>query len=265
MGTPFAPVSRETVEASGGDMSTHIKHILMGAAVLVLAGGSVLAQNPASGAPPARQAPSQGAPPTASTPRATSAADLSGKEKSFIKDTASGGLAEVQLGRLAVQKASSPEVKQFAQRMVDDHSKANDQLVTLARQKNIDVPTEVKGKHASELKRLSNLSGAEFDREYMRVMLDDHKKHVDEFRKVAKEARDPDVKLFASQTLPALEEHLTQAQRLAPARDVRGTSGTQPPPRPTDSGISRPGTDPLGRPAGEPEPGRPESDPGNPR
>jgi putative membrane protein len=119
------------------------------------------------------------------------------------------------------------------------------------------------------LKKLSNLSGSEFDREFMRVMVDDHKKHVEEFRKQAKDARDPDVKLFASQTLPTLEAHLTQAQRLAPERsDTRGTSGTQAPPRPTDTGTTRPpGPDPLGRPnTGEPEPGRPSSpDPGNPR
>ena len=148
--------------------------------------------------------------------------------------------------------------RSFAQRIVDDHSKANDQLATIAREKNIDVPPTVKGKQASELKRLSNLSGSAFDREYMNLMLEDRKKDVAEFRKQAKDARDPDVKAFASQTLPTLEEHLTLAQRLAPAP-------REAPLRPPDTGTTRP-PDPFGRPPGEPDPGRPQpADPGNPR
>jgi putative membrane protein len=147
---------------------------------------------------------------------ASSSSALSASDQQFIKKAAEGGLAEVQLGQLATEKASSPEVKQFGQRMVDDHSKANDQLKQVASQKGVTVPDKLNAKDAATKAKLEKLSGEAFDRAYMKDMVTDHTKDVSEFKMASKNAKDPDVKNFASQTLPTLEEHLKQAKSIAP-------------------------------------------------
>ena len=137
---------------------------------------------------------------------------VSSSDRKFIEKAAQGGMAEVQLGKLATEKASAPEVKQFGQRMVDDHGKANDQLKQLAGQKGVTLPTTMDKSAQKEYDRLSKLSGAEFDREYMKHMVSDHKKDVSEFKSEASEAKDADLKQWAQTTLPVLEEHLKLAQ-----------------------------------------------------
>ena len=143
----------------------------------------------------------------------------------FVKEAAIGGMAEVELGRLAADKASSDQVKKFGQRMVDDHGRANDELKTLAQNKNIDLPPSLDAKHKATMDRLSKLSGDAFDRAYMSEMVKDHRKDVNEFRNEAKSGKDPDVKAWAAKTLPTLEEHLKLAQD---ANKAVGTSGTLP-------------------------------------
>jgi putative membrane protein len=143
---------------------------------------------------------------------ATGTTNLSRGDRKFIDEAAKGGMAEVQLGKLAAEKAESPQVKQFGQRMVDDHTKANSQLQQLASTKNVTLPQDIDRSHQHEYDRLQKLSGAQFDREYMKHMVSDHKKDVKEFQKTAKSAKDPDVKNFAQTTLPTLEDHLRQAQ-----------------------------------------------------
>jgi putative membrane protein len=145
-----------------------------------------------------------------STPNGT--AKLSHGDRKFIEEAAKGGMAEVQLGKLAAEKAENPQVKQFGQRMVDDHTKANSQLQQLASTKNVQLPQDIDRSHRREYERLQKLSGTDFDREYMKHMVSDHKKDVKEFQKTAKSAKDPDLKNFAQTTLPTLEEHLRQAQ-----------------------------------------------------
>ena len=122
-----------------------------------------------------------------------------------------GGMMEVELGRVAAQKGMSDSVKQFGQRMVDDHSKANTELTTLASSKGITLPTALDDKHRKDVTKLSAMSGAEFDRAYMKMMVSDHKKDVSEFEKQSTKATDPDVKAFATNTLPTLKDHLQQA------------------------------------------------------
>lgn len=135
-----------------------------------------------------------------------------GSDSHFVLDAAKGGLAEVEMGRLAAEKASSPDVKQFGQRMVDDHSKANDELKAVASQKGLTLPTELAAADKATLDRLSKLSGEAFDRAYMSDMVKDHRKDVAEFKKEATAGKDADVKAFAGKTLPTLEEHLKMAQ-----------------------------------------------------
>ena len=145
-------------------------------------------------------------------------AGMSAADQTFIKKAAEGGLAEVELGKLATEKASNDQVKKFGQRMVDDHGKANDQLKDVAAQKHVDLPTELSAKDKATKGRLEKLSGEEFDRAYMRDMVKDHKADVAEFARESQSSKDPAVKNFARQTLPTLRQHLKQAEKLAPAQ-----------------------------------------------
>jgi len=128
-------------------------------------------------------------------------------DKKFAMDAAVGGMAEVELGKLATQKATNPDVKQFGQRMVDDHGKANDELKTVASKESIDLPTSLDSKHQATVDRLSKLSGADFDKAYVREMVKDHDMDVKEFQKEAQNGQNTSVRDFASKTLPTLEEH----------------------------------------------------------
>jgi putative membrane protein len=158
----------------------------------------------------------------------TSSGKLAPADRQFIREAAEGGLAEVELGKLATEKAESSDVKQFGQRMVDDHSKANDQLKQVASEKGVTVPDKLSAKDAATKARLEKLSGKAFDRAYMHDMVMDHTKDVSEFRTESKTAKDPDVKNFASQTLPTLRDHLKEAKSIAPKTGARtaASSGT---------------------------------------
>jgi len=105
--------------------------------------------------------------------------NITNGDKNFVKDIASGGTAEVELSRLATDKAVNPDVKKFAQMMVDDHTKANDELSALASQHNIPAPAQLDDKHRDLRDKLAKLSGADFDREYMNAMVDDHNDTID--------------------------------------------------------------------------------------
>ncbi len=143
---------------------------------------------------------------------AAAADKLSMGDSRFIKDAASGGLLEVELGRLAAEKAASQQVKDFGKKMEQEHGKANTELKQLASSKNVQIADKLDGKHKSTYDRLAKLSGERFDREYMKTMIDDHKADVDKFKKEAEKANDSDVKSFAAKTLPTLEKHLELAQ-----------------------------------------------------
>jgi putative membrane protein len=132
----------------------------------------------------------------------------------FAMMAAMGGMAEVEMGRLAAQKGASDEVRQFGQRMVDDHTKANEELMRIASSKGMTLPTAVDPKHQAEMQKMSALSGEAFDRAYVKMMVKDHKKDVAEFQKEASRGADPDLKTFASTTLPTLKEHLQMIQRI---------------------------------------------------
>ena len=146
-------------------------------------------------------------------------------DREFVRKAAQGGLAEVQLGQLATEKAASPEVKQFGQRMVDDHTKANDQLKQIAQQQGIQVPDQLDAKDAATKARLEKLSGKEFDRAYMHDMVTDHTKDVTEFKHEANSGKDSAVKSFAQQTVPTLEDHLKEAKNIAPKVGAKSERG----------------------------------------
>jgi putative membrane protein len=135
-------------------------------------------------------------------------------DKKFLKDAALGGMTEVELGKLATQKASSDDVKQFGQRMVDDHTKANDQLKQIASKENVSIPDALDSKHQSRINKLSKLSGPDFDKAYMKDQVKDHEKDVSEFKNEADNGSNANIKQFASSTLPTLQEHLNMAKGL---------------------------------------------------
>jgi putative membrane protein len=141
-------------------------------------------------------------------------------EQKFLQQAASDGIAEVQLGNLAVGRAANPEVQRFGQRMVSDHTKANQELMALAQAKHVSVPTDTDKKHQETAQALSKLQGAGFDREFMHHMVSDHEKAVQQFLTMAQNGKDADVKAFAAKTLPVLQEHLRLAQTLAQQQGV---------------------------------------------
>lgn len=137
---------------------------------------------------------------------------LAGPDRKFVEEAAQGGMMEVQLGAYAAAHASNEQVKKFAQRMVTDHSKANDELKAIATSKGVDIPKSLDPKHHQDMEKLQKADGAAFDRAYMEHMLKDHQKDVKKFETQAKTGRDPEVKAFAAKTLPTLQEHLRLAQ-----------------------------------------------------
>ena len=126
-----------------------------------------------------------------------------------------GGMEVVQLGRMYAQKGVNNDVKQFGQRMADDHSKASSELSSLAAQKNVTLPTSLDQRHQDDVDRLSKLSGAAFDREYMTMMVQDHIEDVAEFQREAASGEDADVRGWAGRTVPTLQQHLQMAQQTA--------------------------------------------------
>jgi putative membrane protein len=126
----------------------------------------------------------------------------------FMTEAAQGGMAEVELGKLAATKAQNAEVKRFGQKMVEDHSKANAELKELAVKKNLSLPTEVNSKQKDLMDKLSKLSGAEFDKAYVDAMVDDHEEDVEAFKDESEGGKDAEVKAWAGKTLPTLQSHL---------------------------------------------------------
>lgn len=153
---------------------------------------------------------------------------LSPADREFVQKAAKGGMAEVELGKLAKQKATGDQVKKFGELMVQDHSKANEELRTIVSAKGIQVPVDLDEKHKTAMQKLQKLSGADFDREYTKQMVADHKQTVADFKKQAESGKDADLKSFAASTLPKLEEHLKMAQSVNEAtKTSKGDAGTK--------------------------------------
>jgi putative membrane protein len=140
-------------------------------------------------------------------------------DQGFLNEAASGGMMEVELGRYAQENAVNPRVKNFGAMMVRDHSKANEELKSLASSKSLTLPSSMDEKHMNKVNELKGKTGADFDKEYMKEMVDDHEKDVDEFRKQSENAKDADIKAFAAKTLPILQTHQDSAKAIRDALD----------------------------------------------
>ena len=139
---------------------------------------------------------------------------VSRADEKFVREATEGGLMEVELGKIAAEKATHEQVKAFARQIQEDHDKANEELKTIAATKGIELRQSLQGKHKRTVGRFSKLSGAEFDRQYMRLMIDDHKHDLEKFQREADNGKDPDIKQFASKLIPVLKKHLEMAQAI---------------------------------------------------
>lgn len=138
---------------------------------------------------------------------------LDDNTKDFVMEASSGGMMEVELGQLAQQKATSQRVKDFGAMMVRDHNKANEDLKTAVGGK-LTVPATMTDKHQRHVNDLRDKTGMEFDRDYIKMMVDDHEADIKKFENISKESNDPAVRDFATNTLPTLRNHLTEAKSI---------------------------------------------------
>jgi putative membrane protein len=145
--------------------------------------------------------------PNTTQPNTTQQRELSQKDLDFIKNAAMGGMTEVELGKIAEQKAHSPDVKSFGARMVHDHSRANEQLATIAKKRGAAVPQQLDTEHTQMRERLTKMQGEAFDRSYIRMMVVDHDKDIKAFRQEAQLGHDRELKRFARETLAMVEQH----------------------------------------------------------
>ncbi|MBC7927837.1 MAG: DUF4142 domain-containing protein [Bryobacteraceae bacterium] len=136
-------------------------------------------------------------------------------DSSFMMKAAMGGMAEVQMAQMAQQKASSQEVKDYARKLEQHHTEANDKLKAIAQERQVPLPTDIGSEYKMIAGKLQNLSGSEFDRAYIKAMVADHRKDVREFEKQSARGMDSDLKSFASSALPTLKEHLQSAEQLS--------------------------------------------------
>lgn len=133
-----------------------------------------------------------------------------GDDAKFAVDAANGGMTEVELSKLAQQKATNAKVKEFADMMVMDHSKANEEMMALAKIKNITLPDSLSSESMSAVSDLSKKTGKDFDKAYASKMVDDHKKTVSMFEDASKNLKDPELKAFVDKTLPVIKGHLAK-------------------------------------------------------
>jgi len=141
-------------------------------------------------------------------------AKLNEGDSAFVMKAAAGGMTEVQGGQVAQQNAQNDRVKNFGQMMVTDHSQANQQLQNLLQAKGMSMPSNLPDDKQKMLNQWQSMKGASFDKAYMKDMVEDHEKDVADFQKQANSATDPDVRAWASQTLPVLQKHLDSAKAI---------------------------------------------------
>jgi putative membrane protein len=141
-------------------------------------------------------------------------------DKMFVRKAMQGGMAEVQLGQMTLQKTNNDQVKQFAQRMIDDHTKMNDQMKPVAQQLGVDVPAQVSKKDRTTMSKLNALSGPAYDQAYIQDMVKDHKQDLNDFQMEASSGQDQTVKDAAAQGSKVIAQHLQMAQQLAKDQNV---------------------------------------------
>jgi putative membrane protein len=154
-------------------------------------------------------------PTTKPLPPTSQAASEAVNDSTFIHTALTGNALEVRLGRLAESKASNPSVKQFAQRMITDHTNMQNQWAALAARNRLQAKPALDPAQDQDARQLAQLSGTEFDRAYMSKMLEDHKRDLDEFQQVGASADAPEVRQLAATGATTIQDHLSMAQQVA--------------------------------------------------
>ncbi|MFL6301875.1 MAG: DUF4142 domain-containing protein [Terriglobales bacterium] len=142
----------------------------------------------------------------------TSSAKLSDSEKQLLQNIAAADKAEVQAGQLAQSNAASQKVKDFGQKLVDDHTQNSQQLQQLAQQKGVQLNDEVKPEDKAAADKLQSMKGAQFDKAFMQHEKQDHAKLLSQLKQQQDQIQDPDLKSFVSQTISAVQQHLDMTQ-----------------------------------------------------
>ena len=151
---------------------------------------------------------------TTSNTAATGGISVDNEDAKFATQAAVGGMAEVELGKLALQKSSNAQVKEFATMMVNDHGKANTELMEIAAAKNITLPSTVDDDHKKKMDDLSKKSGSDFDKAYVDAMVDGHKSTLKLMEDESKDGADAELKTFATKTAPVVQTHLTMINKI---------------------------------------------------
>jgi putative membrane protein len=156
-------------------------------------------------------------------------ANAQASDAHFAREAALGGTAEIQMGQLASQRGSNEVVKAFGARMVVQHGAAADQLKAAAQKENINLPEKLSSREQQTYDRLAHLSGSAFDRAYAQNMVEDHEKDLAAFQNEANSGKDENMKTFAAQTIPMIQEHLNQAREMlkAVSQTSSRTAGTR--------------------------------------
>jgi putative membrane protein len=139
------------------------------------------------------------------------------KDEAFVRVAAHGGLAEIKLGKLAMDQGSNETVKAFGTRMVAEHTKTGDELKEAAKEERIALPTDLSSKDQATYDRLSKLSGADFDQAYAQDMVKDHQQDLRDFQREANHGNNDVIRGFASETVPMIQQHLDQAKEMLKA------------------------------------------------
>jgi putative membrane protein len=150
-------------------------------------------------------------------------AAIPGADKKFATMVAQTDLAEIEVGNMALQKSTDPQVKQIAQKLVDDHTKTSTAMKEIAAKKGMTVPTETDSKHKALATKLQGESGKDFDKAFLAANSKDHHKVVAAFQKESTGGKDPDIKQFATQFLPAIQEHTTMIDQASKGQSAGGT------------------------------------------
>jgi len=203
-------------------MTIYGKKTLALASAMLLCGSMGLAQR--GGAPSPSQSPGQnpGMDPTLNGVQTPG--QPSGNDRIFVRKAMQGSMAEIQLGQLTLQKSNNDQVKQFAQKMIDDHTRMGDQMKPVAQQAGVTVPTEPSKKDKATMAKMQALSGSAYDQAYIKDMIKDHKQDLSEFQAEASSGQDPAVKDAANQGSQVISQHLQMAQQLAKDQNVNMAS-----------------------------------------
>ena len=203
------------------------KKMMAAASAVLLCGSMALAQAGQQPSGAAGQTPGQNSPAMDTQQQMNSinaASQNNTLDKMFVRKALQGGMAEVQLGQLTLQKSNNDQVKQFAQHMIDDHTKLGDQMKPVAQQLGVSYPNGISKKDKATLAKLQGLSGQAYDEAYIRDMVKDHKQDLSDFQTEASSGQDQTVKDAANQGSKVIAQHLQMIQQIAKDQNVNVAS-----------------------------------------